>query len=73
MVFLKPSINIIFTQTEVRLCNVHQIRNSLKYVAYKDQKTFAKDLKLIYQASSKDIAKEEILKLDENEERSILW
>jgi len=37
------AINSIYPQTEVQLCIVHQIRNSLKYVASKNQKEFMKD------------------------------
>ena len=59
------AIKSIFPKTEVQLCIVHQIRNSLKYVASADQKEFMKDLKLVYQATSKDIAEDELLKLDE--------
>ena len=59
------AIKTIFPQTEVQLCIVHQIRNSLKYVASKNQKEFIKDLKLVYQANTKDIAEDELLKLDE--------
>jgi putative transposase len=59
------AINAIFPQTEVQLCIVHQIRNSIRYVVSKEQKEFAKDLKLIYQAPSKEVAEEELLKLDE--------
>lgn len=59
------AINAIFPQTEVQLCIVHQIRNSLRYVISKEQKEFAKDLKLIYQASTKELAEEELLKLEE--------
>jgi transposase-like protein len=59
------AINAIFPQTEVQLCIVHQIRNSIRYIASKNQKEFAKDLKLIYQAPTKEAAEEELLKLDE--------
>jgi len=59
------AIKSIFPKTEVQLCIVHQIRNSLKYVASGDQKAFMKDLKLVYQATSKEIAEDELLKLDE--------
>lgn len=55
----------IYPQTEVQSCLVHQIRNSLKYVASKDQKEFMKDLKKVYRASSKDLAETELLKLEE--------
>jgi len=58
------AINAIFPQTEVQLCIVHQIRNSIRYIASKDQKEFTKDLKLIYQAPTKELAEEELLKLD---------
>jgi transposase-like protein len=49
------AINSIFPKTEVQLCIIHQIRNSLKYVASKDKKAFMRDLKLIYRAANKDI------------------
>jgi transposase-like protein len=55
----------IYPQTEVQSCLVHQIRNSLKYVASKDQKEFMRDLKKVYRASSKDLAETELLKLEE--------
>lgn len=59
------AINAIFPKTEVQLCIVHQIRNSLRYVASKNQKEFMKDLKLVYQAVSKDAAELELDKLEE--------
>ncbi len=46
----------IFPKTEVQICIVHQIRNSLKYVGSKHQKEFLKDLKLVYQASTEEQA-----------------
>jgi transposase-like protein len=55
----------IYPQTEVQSCLVHQIRNSLKYVASKDQKEFMKDLKKVYRANSKDLAETELLNLEE--------
>lgn len=59
------AINTAFPRTEVQLCVVHQIRNSLKLVASKNQKEFIKDLKTVYQASSKDAAETNLLNLDE--------
>ena len=59
------AIKTIFPKTEVQLCIVHQIRNSLKYVASKNQKEFMKDLKLVYKATTKDIAEEELTRLGE--------
>lgn len=52
----EQAINGIFPQTEVQSCVVHQIRNSLKYVASKDQKEFMGDLKPVYKAATKDLA-----------------
>ncbi len=42
----------VFPKTEVQTCVVHQIRNSLKYVASKDQKAFMNDLKPVYRADT---------------------
>lgn len=46
----KEAINSIFPKTDVQLCIVHQIRNSIKYVSYKDSKEVVRDMKLIYKA-----------------------
>lgn len=54
-----------FPKTDVQLCIVHQIRNSLKHVSSKNQKEFMVDLKTVYQASTKDIAEANLLSLDE--------
>jgi putative transposase len=55
----------VFPKTEIQLCVVHQIRNSLKYVVSKDQKRFMEDLKLVYKATSKDLAEHHLLELGE--------
>ncbi len=59
------AIQSTFPETEVQTCIVHQVRNSIKYVASKDQKTFMKDLKKVYQAVSKEVAEDELLALEE--------
>ncbi|MBF0459666.1 MAG: transposase, partial [Nitrospirae bacterium] len=59
------AINTIFPNTEIQLCVIHQIRNSLKYIASKDQKAFLKDLKKVYQASTKALAESKLVELDE--------
>lgn len=59
------AIVTIFPQTEVQSCIVHQIRNSLKYVASKNQKEFMTDLKLVYQADTKEYAEEKLDALEE--------
>lgn len=50
------AINSIYPQTEVQLCIIHQIRNSIKYVASKHHKAFMADLKPVYRAVSKEAA-----------------
>ena len=55
----------IFPKTQIQKCVIHQIRNSLKYVASKDQKAFMKDLKLVYKAINKSVAEDELLNLEE--------
>ncbi len=59
------AINSAFPNTQVKVCIVHQIRNSIKYVASKDIKRFLTDLKQVYQASSKEIAEHYLLELEE--------
>ena len=47
---IKEAIGAAFPKTEYQRCIVHQVRNTLKYVPDKDRKSFATDLKKIYQA-----------------------
>ena len=53
-----------FPKTEVQLCVVHQIRNSLRYIPNEDQMSFLKDLKKAYQAKSKESAEFNLEELD---------
>jgi len=50
------ALETVFPRTESQLCIVHQIRNSLNLVSWKDRKAVAADLKLIYTATSLDDA-----------------
>lgn len=59
------AIQSVFPKAEVQSCIVHQIRNSLKYIASKEQKEFLKELKFVYKADTKEIAEEELDKLAE--------
>jgi len=59
------AINSVFPKTEIQLCIVHQIRNSLKYVGSKYQKQFAHELKKVYQAFTKEEAENELSKLED--------
>lgn len=51
------AINAVFPQAEVQLCIVHMVRNSLKFVPYKDRKSVASDLKKIYLSPSEETAR----------------
>ena len=51
------AIEAQFPKTEVQLCIVHMVRNSLRFVSWKERKKVAADLKTIYQASSEEEAR----------------
>ena len=50
------AINTAFENTQIQLCIVHMVRNSLKFVPYNDYKAVTKDLKTIYQAINEEQA-----------------
>jgi len=50
------AIKAAFPDTVVQRCIIHQIRNTLKYVNYKDRKELVNDLKKVYKAPNEDIA-----------------
>jgi len=54
------AIKTVFPDAKVQLCVVHQIRNSLKYVSWKDWKTVAADLKNIYRSITEEEARMEL-------------
>ena len=62
---IKEAISSAFLQTEYQRCLVHQVRNTLKYVAEKDRKAFAKDLKTIYNAPSESAGREALDRVTE--------
>lgn len=55
---MSDAISAVYPKCEHQLCIVHQIRNSLKFVSYKDRKKLAADLKPIYQAINEEEAEE---------------
>jgi putative transposase len=59
----KDAILAIFPKTQIQRCVIHQIRNSLKYIPWKDRKAFVGDLKLVYQAATREIAEANLVKL----------
>jgi transposase-like protein len=50
------AINSVFPNTQIQLCIVHMVRNSIRYVPWRDYKAVTADLKTIYQATTEDIA-----------------
>lgn len=50
------AINTVFPETQIQLCIVHMVRNSMKYVPWKDYKAITADLKTIYQGSTEESA-----------------
>ena len=54
---IREAIQAAFPKTEYQRCIVHQVRNTLKYVADKDRKPFARDLKTIYNAPNEEQGK----------------
>lgn len=59
------AIETVFPRAEVQLCVIHQIRNSLRYISYKHQKEFMKDLKLVYKAATEEAGRLQLDKLAE--------
>lgn len=59
------AIENIYPKTEVQLCVIHQIRNSMKYIPKKYRKEFINDLKPIYKASSTELAEYNLDKLEQ--------
>lgn len=60
------AIETINPNTEIQHCIIHQIRNSLKYVASKNQKAFMADLKCVYKAATLDAAEIALDELEAN-------
>jgi putative transposase len=59
------AIHSVFPETQVQRCVIHQIRNSLKYVIWKDRKAFTADLKKVYKAATREEAESNLLLLEE--------
>lgn len=60
------AINAVFPKTDVQLCIVHMVRNSLRYVGYKERREVADDLKQVYQSITEE---EALLALDHFEQK----
>ena len=66
---IKESIAAAFPNTGYQRCIVHQIRNTLKFVADKDKKEFSKDLKSIYQAANEEIGYQNMIEVSKKWEK----
>lgn len=62
---IREAISVAFPATEQQRCIVHMVRNTLKYVANKDMKAFAKDLKTIYTAADEKAALKQLEEVTE--------
>lgn len=62
---LPEAIETVYAKTQVQLCIVHLVRNSLNYVGYKERKAVAADLKKIYKAKTRDEGERELEKFAE--------
>ena len=56
---LEKAIEAAFPRADIQRCVVHQIRNSLRYVSWKDRRELARDLKKVYGASTLEVAERE--------------
>lgn len=65
------AIHAAYPQAEVQRCVIHMLRNSFKYVSYKDLKQFAKDFKVVYRAATEETARFELEVLKTSGERNI--
>ena len=62
---LTEAIRAVYPESEIQKCIVHQVRNSLKFVSYKDRRELSRDLKAIYTSSTEEGAKIELERLKE--------
>lgn len=62
---IKEAIQAAFPKSEIQRCIIHQLRNSFKYISYKDLKPFSKDFKEVYTAANEEAALEALYALKE--------
>jgi len=65
------AIETVFPQAQVQLCIVHIVRNSLKYVSWKQRKEVAADLKKIYQSSTAEQAEMHLIDFGEKWDKAL--
>lgn len=70
---MSNAIESVFPKTQHQLCIVHQIRNSCKYVSYKDRKEVCADLKIIYTAPTMDAGMFELTQFEKKWEKKYAY
>ena len=66
----------VFPKTQVQLCIVHMVRNSLSYVSYKDRRAVAAGLRLIYTSATEEQAEQQLVAFAEKWDKlplSAIW
>ena len=61
----REAIEAVYPNAQTQRCIIHMLRNSFKYVSYKDLRSFASDFKSVYKASSEEIALKELEEVKE--------
>ena len=61
---LPDAVKLVFPEVNIQTCIIHQIRNSIKFIASKDCKTFMKDLKTVYKAVNETMATQALQSLE---------
>jgi len=61
----KEAIHAVYPEAEIQRCIIHMLRNSFKYISYKDLKRFAADFKAVYKAPTEDLALAELEQIKE--------
>ena len=61
---LPDAVKLVFPEVNIQTCIIHQIRNSIKFIASKDCKLFMKDLKAVYKAVNETMATQALQSLD---------
>ena len=65
LIGLKEAIQAAYPNAEIQRCIIHQLRNSFKYVSYKDLREFANDFKEVYKAVNEEEGYQKLLDLEE--------
>jgi len=62
---LDKAVYAVYPESKLQRCIVHQVRNTLRFVSYKDRKKMANDMKAIYRSDTKEIAEQNLKTFEE--------